>query len=237
MCGFKKPQTRFRQSLWSEEPMVYICASVRSWAGGGRRGRRRRRSGLEHWNWPEDSTATVTCYTNCPEAALTLNGEPVGTASLSEAREGVLTLQVPYAPGVLRAVGRQDGRDVCEFVLRTAGVAQKIMLSADSNRLLADGKDISHIEFQITDGEGVRVHDADTEVRFDVEGPAAIIGIENGDLSSLDDPKDNVHRAYQGRGLAILQSVRQSGTVLVTARAEGLQSAFVEINVAQASVH
>jgi beta-galactosidase len=236
MCGFKKPLAWFRESLWSEEPMVYICASAGGGFGGRWRSRGRRRGGLEHWNWPEGSTATVTCYTNCPEVALGLNGEPVGAASLSEAREGVLTLEVPYAPGVLRAVGRRDGQDVCEFVLRTAGAAQKIMLSADSDRLAADGEDISHIEFRITDGEGVRIHDADPEVTFDVDGPAAVIGIENGDLSSLDDPKDNIHRAYRGRGLAILQSARQAGTVRVTARAEGLQSASVEINVGPASV-
>ena len=28
LCGFKKPPGWFRQSLWSEKPMVYICAST-----------------------------------------------------------------------------------------------------------------------------------------------------------------------------------------------------------------
>ena len=31
VCGFKKPGAWFRQSLWSDKPMVYLCAS-----GGGR---------------------------------------------------------------------------------------------------------------------------------------------------------------------------------------------------------
>ncbi len=229
MCGFTKPIGWFRVSLWSDEPMVYICASAR---GGGRRGGRGRgMRGTESWNWPEGSNVTVVGYTNCPEVSLTLNGEPVETSLLSQARQGVLAWQVPYEPGVLKAVGRKDGKDVCEFVLRTAGAAGQVKLSPDAVRLNADGKDICHLEFQITDASGIRVPDAEHEVTFSVDGPAEIIGIENGDLNSLDDPKNNVHRAYQGRGLAILQSARQAGKVRVTAQAEGLESASVEINV------
>jgi len=187
--------------------------------------------GAEHWNWPEDATVTVICYTNCPEVSLTLNDKPIGVRPLSEAREGVLTWQVPYEPGILKAVGRQEGQDACEFTLRTAGPAKRIMLSPDAARLKADGKDICHLELLIADSDGVRVPDADHEVTFDVEGPAGIIGIENGNLGSLDDPKDHTHRAYQGRGLAILQSARQAGRVRVTARAEGLEGASIEITV------
>ncbi len=225
MCGFKKPLAWFRQSLWSDGPMVYVCASAR----GGRRGRGMR--GAEHWNWPEDATVTVIGYTNCPEVLLTLNGESVGTSLLSEARQGALVWQVPYEPGILKAVGRRGSQDVCEFVLRTAGPAKRIMLSPDVARLKADGKDICHIEFQVTDGSGIRVPDAGHEVTFDIDGPAEIIGIENGDLGSLEDPKDPAHKAYQGRGLAILQSARKVGKVQVTARAEGLEDASIEINV------
>jgi beta-galactosidase len=225
MCGFKKPLAWFRQSLWSDEPMVYVCASAR----GGGRGRGMR--GRESWNWPEGATVTVVGYTNCPEVALTLNDKLVGTRSLSEARQGALMWQVPYEPGILRAVGRTDGKDACEFTLRTAGAAKRITLSPDAVRLTADGRDICHLAFQITDAGGVRVPDADHEVTFDVGGPAEIIGIENGDLSSLEDPKDHVHKAYQGQGLAIFQSARQAGRVRVTARAEGLEAASVEIAV------
>jgi beta-galactosidase len=225
MCGFKKPLAWFRQSLWSDKPMVYICASVR---GGARRGGM---GGAEHWNWPENANANVVCYTNCPEVSLTLNGKPVATGSLSEARAGVLTWQVPYEPGLLKAVGRQDGKDVCEFTLRTAGPAKRIVLSPDITRLAANGKDVCHLVFQITDGSGVRVPDAEPEVTFDVNGPAEIIGVENGSLNSLEDPKDNVHRAYQGQGLAILQSARSAGKVRVTARAAGIEDATIEIDV------
>ncbi len=229
MCGFTKPIGAFRKSLWSDKPMVYLCASARS--AGRRGGRGRGMGGTESWNWPEGATVTVTGYTNCPEVSLTLNGKPVAVTQASEARQGALMWQIPYEPGVLKAVGRKDGKDVCEFVLRTAGPAERIVLSPDVVRLAADGKDICHLAFLVADGNGVRVPDAEHEVTFDVSGPAAIIGIENGDLNSLEDPKGNVHKAMQGRGLAILQAAREAGKVQVTARAAGLESASVEINV------
>ncbi len=225
LCGFKKPLAWFRQSLWSDEPMVYICVSDRQ------PGRRRRMRAAEHWNWPQDSTVTVFCYTNCPEVALTLNDKSVGTMHLSEAEEGVLRWQVPFESGTLKAVGRNNGKAVCEYVLRTATSASRIELLPDVTQIRADGKDICHIEFRVVDDNGVRVPDAQNEITFEVEGPGRIIGIENGNLSSHEDYKDSVHKAYHGRGLVILQSLRERGRIRLAASSNGIKKASVEIDV------
>lgn len=225
LCGFKKPIGWFRQSLWSDEPMVYLCASTR----GARRGPGM--GAAERWNWPEDADVVVSGYTNCDEVTLTLDGEALGTQRLSQARDGTLTWEVPFKPGVLRAVGRNGEQDVCEFTLKTAGPAARIVLLPDATHLSADGRDICHIEFEVVDEQGVRVPDAEHEITFNVNGPGRIIGIENGDLNSLDDPKDNVHKTYRGRGLAIFQAAREAGKVRVTARAQGLAEAVIEIEI------
>ena len=72
--------------------------------------------------------------------------------------------------------------------------------------------------------------DAENEVTFTVEGPAKIIGIGNADLNSLDYTLDQKHKAYEGRGLAILQTERSAGSITVTATAEGLESAKVTLS-------
>ncbi len=224
LCGFKKPLAWFRQSLWSEEPMVYICVA-------GRAGRRLRGlRGDESWNWPENATVTVMCLTNCPEVSLSLNGRPLETKKLIDANQGVLTWEVPYEPGTLTAAGLKNGNEICKYILRTAGTASRIVLSPDVTQITADGKDICHLEFQIADGKGTRVPDADNELTFEVNGPAEIIGIENGNLNSIEDPKDNIHKAYRGRGLAILQSAITPGRITVTATSPGLEPAAVTIN-------
>ncbi|MGD2095670.1 MAG: glycoside hydrolase family 2 TIM barrel-domain containing protein [Phycisphaerales bacterium] len=225
LCGFKKPIGWFRQSLWSDEPMVYICVS------GNIRNRRRRVRVVEHWNWPESTTVNVVCYTNCPEVSLTLNDKLIGTKRLSEAGEGVLSWQVPYKPGVLKAVGFENKSAVCNYVLRTAGPASRIKLSPDATWIRADGKDICHLEFQIVDEKGVRVPGAQHELKFEINGPGDIIGIGNGNLNSLEDPKGKVHKAYQGRGLAIIQSKRKSGKIRLDVSSDGLEGASIEIEV------
>jgi beta-galactosidase len=228
LCGFKKPLAWFRQSLWSDQPMVYLCA-----ASGGRNGNgnfaRRGFGGQESWNWPSNATMNVLCYANCPEVALTLNGRLIGVKKDSEAVNGVLRWQIPFEPGELKAVGRANGRDVCDYSLKTAGAAARIELLPDVTQLRADGKDVCHVEFRVMDENGVRVPNADAEVKFDLTGPAGIIGIGNGDVNSTEDCKTNTHRAFQGRGLAILQTTAASGGITLKASAPGLEPASVTL--------
>ena len=227
LCGFKKPLAWFRQSLWSDKPMVYIFATTR----GGGRGRGFR--GAESWNWPENASVNVLCYTNCSEVSLILNDKQIGTRQYSEARNGVLSWNIPYEPGVLKAVGQNDGKNVCEYILQTAGPASRIELLPDVSQISADDKDISHIEFRIVDDKGVIVPAAENEVAFEVEGPGNIIGIGNGNINNIEDYKDNKHKAYDGRGLAILQASRNPGKIKITALADGLKQASIEIEAVQ----
>jgi len=220
LCGFKKPLGWFRQSLWSDRPMVYLCVSDN--AGNSQSGARE-----ESWNWPANSTVTVLCFANCPAVTLTLNGKAIGTKKNSDAERGILQWKIPYAPGSLEAVGIADGKEVCRYVLQTTGTAASIKLLPDSPQLHADGKDICHVEFEIVDAHGLRVPDADPVVSFEISGPCRLLGIGNGDVNSVEDCKGKTHRAYQGRGLAILQSSSDRGEINIKATAPGLTSASI----------
>lgn len=230
LCGFKKPSAWFRQSLWSDKPMVYLFASGR--APGRRSGTAGfgRVLGQETWNWPTNSDVTVRCFTTCPQVVLLLNGKVLGTNQLADARQGALSWQVPFQPGELKALGLRNGAVQCEFALKTAGPPQRIELLPDTSEWSADGEDICHVEFRIVDQRGVRVPDADPELKFTLDGPAAILGLENGDLNSPETGRTGVRKAYHGRGLAILQSTRQAGQVRLTARADGLEEGTVELD-------
>jgi beta-galactosidase len=222
LCGFKKPLAWFRQSLWSDKPMVYLCASS---GFGGRRGF----GGVESWNWPSNSTVTVLCFANCPEVTLTLNGKVISTQDISDAVRGILHWEIPYVPGTLQAIGQADGHEVCRYTLQTAGEPARIKLLPDDTTLHADCKDICHLEFQVVDEQGVRVPDAAPEVTIEMTGPAKILGIGNGDVNSVENCKTNTHAAYLGRGLAILQTTTAPGDITVKATTPGLQPASVTL--------
>ena len=199
--------------------MVYLCVSGEPV--------NRRFNAAEHWNWPSNATVNVACYANCPDVTLTLNGKIIGTKKSSEAVDGVLNWQVPFEPGTLKAVGRANGQDVCDYVLQTAGAPRRIELLPDTTQLRADGKDVSQIEFRIVDENGVRVPNADAEIKFELTGPAKIIGIGNGDLSNSENCQGDTHRTFQGRGLAILQITGNSGTITLQTSTPGLEPASV----------
>jgi beta-galactosidase len=227
LCGFKKPGAWIRQSLWTDQPMVHLF--VTGVAGRGPAGGFGRFGGQESWNWPSNAPVTVRCCTTCAEVVLFLNDRPLGTNYLAEAAQGLLSWEVPFEPGVLKAVGRNNGHPVCEFSLQTTGQAQRIELLPLTKELRADGKDICHVEFSVVDAHGTRVPDAAAELTFTLTGPAKIIGIENGDLNSAATGKDGVRKAYRGRGLVFVESGREPGKIQLTARADGLGETTVGI--------
>ncbi|MFZ0826046.1 MAG: hypothetical protein WAO02_01355 [Verrucomicrobiia bacterium] len=110
-----------------------------------------------------------------------------------------------------------------------SGAPCRIELRPDTTQLRAGGKDVSQIEFRILDENGVRVPDADAEVKFDLTGPAKIIGKGNGDLSNSENFQGDTHRAFQRLGLVILQSNGSGGGITVQASAPGLKPASVTL--------
>jgi beta-galactosidase len=230
LAGFKKPMAWFRQSLWSDTPMVYLAAALIPPTTGGGAGAPRRGGPIEeHWDWPAGSTVAVSAYTNAEEVTLMLNDRPLGIAPLDVLKDGAWHWEVPFQPGVLKAVARSKGTPVAEFSLTTAGEAARIELIPDATRVTANGEDVVHIEYHIVDRNGVRVTSANAEVTLSVEGPARVLGIGNGDLNDASSGQGLVHRAYQGRGLAILQSTVAAGAIAVHASAPGLDPAAVTV--------
>ncbi|MDP9004135.1 MAG: DUF4982 domain-containing protein, partial [Verrucomicrobiota bacterium] len=221
LCGFKKPNAWFRQSLWSDRPMVYLCVPVPAIA--------RRTDAVESWNWKAGAVVNVACYTNCGEVELSLNGNSLGVKPASAAVAGVLTWEVPFAPGTLIATARSNRRDVASYRLETAGAARRLELVSDTPNLAADGNAIAHLAFTVTDNRGIRVPDAAQPVSLEISGPAELLGFGNGDAANTDNARDAVHPAFRGRCLAILRSTEGSGEVTVRATAPGLEPAKVTL--------
>jgi beta-galactosidase len=202
--------------------MVYLCVPKGP--------ANRRPTAAEHWNWPAGATVSVACYTNCAEVELTLNGKSLGVQPATAAVEGVLTWQIPYEAGALKAAGRNGGREVCSFTLETAGAADHIELVPDVRTLRADGNGVCQLEVRVVDARGIRVPDAAQEVTFAISGPAELLGLGNGDLDSTESCRDATHAAFQGRGLAFLRSTDAAGDITIRATAPGLEPAVITIN-------
>jgi beta-galactosidase len=136
---------------------------------------------------------------------------------------------VPYEAGVLKAVGYDKGQQVNSSELRSAQPPTHIKLTADRQRLAADGQDLSYITVELVDGRGVRHPKAENLVRFAVTGPGQIVGVGNANPVSMESYQRPERKAWQGRCLLIVKSDRRAGQIVVKATATGLAPAEIVI--------
>ncbi len=232
LCGFPKDGYYFYQSQWTDQPMIHL---------------------FPHWNWSgrEGQVIPVLCYTNCDAVELFLNGKSFGEKRLEFPRQGNsggwnrydrppinpttadlhLAWDVPYEPGVLKAVGKKNGEVVFTEEVRTAGSPAAIRLTIDRGSIAADSRDVAHVTVEIVDDSGIIVPIADNLVRFAIEGEGRLIGVGNGNSRDHDSFQADQRRAFNGLCLAIVQVSREPGKIRLVARAEGLEEASIEIEV------
>jgi beta-galactosidase len=141
-----------------------------------------------------------------------------------------LAWDVPYEPGVLRAVGkRRDGTVACEAEMRTAGAPAAIRLSVDRDTITADPGDVALVTFEIVDSAGTVVPAAAHVVHFAATG-GSVLALDNAD-QKVHDPYRSDHRhTFNGRGLAILRAAHP-GLLRLTASADGLHPASATVQV------
>jgi beta-galactosidase len=70
---------------------------------------------------------------------------------------------------------------------------------------------------------------ADNLVKFELTGPGAIAGVDNGNQISHESFKANQRKAFQGMALAIVQAKQKPGRIVLKARSDGLESTSVFI--------
>ncbi len=222
LAGFRKPEFYFRQSLWTDAPMIHLgTAPVASPTVN-------RRALGTSWNYKEGDSVRVSCFTNCGEAELLLNGKSLGRKKLSDAPERVITWIVVYQPGDLSVKGYKQGAESASFGLKTAGDAYSIEAKADLTVFDKTRKQVSHIEISVVDENGVSVYMAENELTVTVDGPAKLIGLESGNTTSHEAYKADKRKVFKGRLLAYVQSQQKAGAVKVTISAPGLQSKVLE---------
>ncbi|HYW34873.1 MAG TPA: beta-galactosidase GalB, partial [Balneolaceae bacterium] len=184
LCGMPKDAYYFYQSQWTDKPMLHL---------------------LPHWNWNEGQKIDVWAYSNCDEVELFLNGKSQGSRYFDRGNLH-LSWQVPFSPGMLKAVGKKNGKEVVTDTVRTAGKPSSIHLDPDRKTIQADGRDLSFVAVSVTDDQGILVPHADELVHFDIKGPGSIDSIGNGHEISHESFKKPQHKVFNGKCMAIVRS-------------------------------
>ena len=86
----------------------------------------------------------------------------------------------------------------------------------------------AHVTVTVVDERGRFVPHADSDVTFEVRGPARLIGLENGDPLDTTNYKLTHRCVFRGMALAIVQADADRGAITVSASSRGLGSASCE---------
>ena len=196
------------QSLWTCAPMVHI---------------------LQHWEFfgLEGTPIDLWVYTNCDTVRLYLDDELIGEQQVEP--YGHATFSVPFRAGELRAEGLRAGTVAATDLRRTPKQAAALRLSLD-NEVTADGVSLALVTCSVTDAEGTPVVTASPYVQFSVCAPAVIVGTgsDNGDHNRV---TDTARRMYMGRAAAAIRPAKGQDVLRVYATADGLQTAYLEIQL------
>ena len=129
---------------------------------------------------------------------------------------GMIYWDIPFREGTLEAEGcDSSGRVLTSYVLRTTGLPSAIAAQADRDTVPSDRTTV-HVYVEVMDDSGLPVKLADNEITCTVEGPARLLGLENGAIDDMSEHRDNRQRVYMGRLLAYIQTDGEPGEIRVT---------------------
>ncbi|MGX9888117.1 glycoside hydrolase family 2 TIM barrel-domain containing protein [Streptomyces sp. NPDC002276] len=249
-AGFPKDMYHLFRSQWTDEPMVHLVPMTWNHEPGDT---------IEVWAYANVDTVELflngkslgtrtfdtkkttdgRTYLETTEASgddkTFITGPYPGSYTSPNDSAGKLHLgwKVPYEPGELKAVASSGGRRVATDLLRTAGAAHAVRLTADRKSLAADGRSLVFVTADVVDAQGVVVPDAEDLIAFEVRG-GSLAGLDNGREESAERYQSSTRTAFHGKALAIVRSGTRAGALKVTARAEGLRTGTVTVRTTPA---
>jgi beta-galactosidase len=226
--GAVRPLARERQSWWSETPMVAIArraAATELMPTDPGYGAEERHTQVLFSDWtPKDlqpHDENVEIYSNCKEVELLLNDQSLGVKNIN-ADAAPRVWRVPFAPGKIKAVARDEGKIAATDELITAGKPAKIVLSSPAKKISPAFDDVASVRAEIVDANGVEIPRASDLISFKISGPGVIAAVDNGDNSSHELFQTDTRHAFQGECVAFVKATGRTGKIILSATASGL---------------
>ena len=237
ICGFKRPQSYYRDILWEngKQVSIFVKPPVPSFPLNPHKAiwsKWEWEDRVASWNWTgfEDKKLKVEVYSSCQEVELFLNQQSLGRKPVNRENRWIAGWEVPYKQGELTAKGYEDTTEIASSILRTAYEPKKIRLISDRTSINADGQDLCFVTVELIDSLGVRNPEASNLIQFEVEGPGSIIATGSSNPMSTESFQQPMRKAYQGRCLVIIKAGRKERKIKLRASSEGLEPAEIIIN-------
>lgn len=172
---------------------------------------------VNSWAWGEQyygKQAKVEIYCSGYEVELIQNGKSLGRSLLKECRS---EFDVMYKAGELEAVSYDEqGKELGRSSLKSAGDQSRLILRAEKQHIPSGG--IVYVFAEITDEQGIRKVNEDTDVVFTVCGNGELLAAGSGSPWAEYPYTGNKAKTWYGTAAAVVRA-GEKGTITVTAEA------------------
>lgn len=215
LIGYRRPISYLREIVYGLRKDPYIAVS------------RMERNGqtcsktpwmfkdnIASWNWPgyEGQTASVDVYAVANEVELFLNEISLGRKKVNGF---TATYELPYQPGMLKAVAYRNGEVIGNFILATPE-EPGLVIDIDRAELKADGEDLAFCKIHFADAAGNDDLYTSHTIAVTVEGAGTLEALGNANPSSEDVYDIGQTSTYDGYCLAVVRAGEELGEIKVT---------------------
>ena len=217
--GDAKIRAWYTAAQWLEEPILKLAVYDESEPWDGSRGMWGFPQMRRHWKYTQfEKVFHVAVMTNCDTVKIYQNSQTVRTAYLSDFKDGMIHVYLPYIPGVLRAEGYRGGLLVASDVLYSDHDADHLRMDVDKTELSADGQSVAFVDLMLED----------RKVIWRMDGVPCKVIIDNGNAWStlpFDAPEMPMHN---GHIMLMVQSGHVQGEATLHVQVEGFEERTVK---------
>ena len=230
-AGNIKPRGYFRQSLWSDTPMIYAGTYIVNKEKEKGKDKELSKDAWSLWNYDEGQLVRVVCYTNAAKARLELNGKIIGEEKNYDEKAGVIFWDIPFTAGKLEAIGlSNDNKELSRYAIVSSQQPHSLVIK-DKNSTIEKDKGVAKVIIEVVDEKGFPVMLSDNEVTCTVSGSGILLGLEAGNNTDMGDYTDTIQRVFHGKLIAYVQANGGNEPIVVKFSSTWLKPAEVTIQV------
>lgn len=230
LTGEPEPFAYYVATLWGFYKKPYIAVRPLDHAGEEYTlGKWRMTDAVHSWTWPgcEGKTTDVEVYCRASAVELFHDGVSLGRKTPEDCK---VIFPVEYHAGRLEAVAYgATGREIGRSELHTASDDTRLTILPEETSICADGEDLVYVAVELTDCAGVRKMLADRPVKITVTGAGTLAAVGSANPRVTESYLSDTFTTYQGRMIAVIRSNGQTGTIRVSAKAEEVGDAALEL--------